>query len=126
MATILESKAHWTVTPEAAKILEADGTIFECDPQKHEDLLSFERPVYHVTFHGKMRVGADMVNMHQIITDAHRQADGGEPKQFTVTGMVAAAPAEYGQHAIIVLLNGQPLPRKFKAAESVRITALGP
>lgn len=59
-----------------------------------------------------------MANFDQSLDD--------DPQGFTVTGQVAAAPPEYGDHAIIVLLDGQPLPRKFKAAEGVRVTALGP
>lgn len=45
-----------------------------------------------------------------------------DPPVLTVSGLVAAAPPQYGSHAILVLLDGQPLPRKFKAGEVVQVT----
>lgn len=44
------------------------------------------------------------------------------PETILVTGPVAAAP-EYGEHAIVVLLNGPTGSRKFQAGETVTVTA---
>lgn len=40
---------------------------------------------------------------------------------ITVSGPVAAAPPEYGPHAILVLLDGPP-PRKFQAGQMVTVS----
>lgn len=38
-------------------------------------------------------------------------------------GLVAAAPPEYGEHSVLVLLNEPPTGRKFRAGETVEVVS---
>lgn len=48
MATIIEG-AEWSLTNEAAKVMEKAGFIKECKAdEEHQNMLELDKPIYHI------------------------------------------------------------------------------